>query len=303
LTSLKRYLAAWRFARKEQPEVLYCHSMNQMPLAIFLARRLDIGLVMHLRTPSPVNSRRNRRRLSFASSFISVSESTMAAWNCVLPNLAECCDVIPNGVDLEQFSPPTLAGRDAARSLFGLPQTSSIAVFVGRVTPDKGVVDLIRAHKSLPLESRPLLVLAGAAYSKSDEDYEAHVRREAGEKTIFLGHQTEVVEVMRAADVLVLPSHREPFGRVVIESLACGVPVIGANVGGISEILAADFAELLFKAGDIAHLAELLAASTRSDFAPSRSERCREVAQRYDSNACHERVEAILQRVAEQGSR
>jgi glycosyltransferase involved in cell wall biosynthesis len=299
----KRRLAAWRFAREEQPQVLYCHSMNQLPLAIFLARRTGVPLVFHLRTPVPVISRRNRRRMSFPSSFISVSESTKTAWSRLRPDLSAHCEVIPNGVDLHAYSQPSSAEREEARTNLDLSPSSAIAAFVGRVTPEKGVIDLIRAHKSLPPDSQPWLVVVGSGLSDGDQEYEALVRREAGSRTKFLGYQDSAANVIKAADVVVLPSHAEAFGRVVIESLACGVPVIGSNVGGIPEILSADFADLLFNVGDTAHLAELLATSTRADFASSRAERCREVAQRYDSDSCHQRVEAVLQRVVDEGSR
>jgi glycosyltransferase involved in cell wall biosynthesis len=303
ITTVKRCLAARRFARQEQPQVLYCHSMNQLPLAIFLAKSMDIPVVLHLRTPVPVISRRNKRRMSYPSTFIAVSESTKAAWSRLRPDLSAHCEVIPNGVDLEAFSQPSSAEREEARTNLDLPHSSSIAAFVGRVTPEKGVIDLIRAHRNLPPDSQPWLVLAGAGLSEGDKEYEALVRREASCRTTFLGYLDSAATVIKAADVVVVPSHAEAFGRVVVESLACGIPVIGSNVGGIPEILSSDFADLLFNVGDTAHLAELLAASTRAEFASSRSARCREVAQRYDSVSCHQKIEGILRRVADERSR
>ena len=76
------------------------------------------------------------------------------------------------------------------------------------------------------------------------------------EKVIFLGHLDEPLKLYQASDVTVLPSiYPEPFGRSIIESMACGVPVLASNIGGIPEILSGKFGELLFEANNSEDLA------------------------------------------------
>ena len=71
--------------------------------------------------------------------------------------------------------------------------------------------------------------------------------------------QREVLPMLHASDVLVLPSRwDEPFGRVVVEALATGRPAVAAAVGGIPEILRGEFSGLLFPRGDAGALAERL---------------------------------------------
>ena len=57
---------------------------------------------------------------------------------------------------------------------------------------------------------------------------------------IFTGSRTDVEDIIPSCDVLILPSFSESFGLVLIEALACGKPVIGSNVGGITEIITDD---------------------------------------------------------------
>lgn len=230
--------------------------------------------------------------------FIAVSEATKQNWLPLRGDLADVCEVIPNGVDLETFSPVSRGQRHALREELGVPRNAVVAVFVGRFAEEKGVLDLVRAHRSLPPPTKPWLVLAGSPFASADMEYDARVRAEAGQKTIFLGHRSDVAGIINTADVVVVPSHAEAFGRVVVESLACDVPVIGSDVDGIAEILKPQFADLLFPPRDVDRLAQLLQTVAAPGFSTRFAGRCRGVAETFDLDECNTRIERVLTRVA-----
>lgn len=294
--SLRRFAASWRYARRMRADVAYCHSMNQLPLASWVARAVRIPLVLHLRTPPPVDSRRNRRRLEHANRFIAVSTATRNAWSALDERIRRRCVVIPNGIDLEHFSVASADERMAAREALGLPFRARVVTYVGRLTPDKGVADLIEAHRRVPPDLNVTLVVAGSAASRADVDYEQRLKARALAQTIFLGHRSDVTTLMAAADVVVLPTHAEAFGRVVIEGLARGIPVLAADVGGVTEIMRPDLTDLLFPPGDVRRLADLIVERLTSS-QETDARRCRAVAERYDLHACQQQIERVLHEV------
>lgn len=107
--------------------------------------------------------------------------------------------------------------------------------YLGRLTPHKGIEDLLTAVEQLTRRNLPVkLSIAG----QGDRKYEEMLwKRAKGLPVTFLGH-TSPEELFHQIDILVVPSRwHEPFGRVVAEAFANGIPVIAANRGGIPEIV------------------------------------------------------------------
>jgi glycosyltransferase involved in cell wall biosynthesis len=149
---------------------------------------------------------------------------------------------------IEQLVVPAPAPRGA-----GLPIRFG---FIGVHTPVKGLETLARAARRLADNKAARFVIAGSG----DEAFTDYVSRVfPAETTRFLGW-TKPDDFFPQIDVLVVPSlFREPFGRVVIEAFAHGVPVIGARSGGIPESIDIDVNGMLFTPDDDAELAELMA--------------------------------------------
>jgi glycosyltransferase involved in cell wall biosynthesis len=158
--------------------------------------------------------------------------------------------VIPLGVDVERFaSAEAMAMDEVPRPRIG---------FVGRLEPVKGLDVLLDAFQSV--ETAGSLVIAG------DGSERGRVRRAAATDSRIhllppIGF-TEVPSFLKSLDVLVLPSvtilplHREQFGRVLVEAMAAGVPVIGSSSGAIPEVIGD--AGLLVPERDPARLAEAI---------------------------------------------
>lgn len=145
--------------------------------------------------------------------------------------------VIPNGVDPAQYE--MQVNRAVVRRRFGLSTHDRLVLFVGRLVPAKGVEHLISAAPRISRRyPNTRVVLVGEGWQR--RQLEEHARTTAENwRIIFTGFRptVEVIELMHAADVLVVPSVYEPFGIVAIEGMACGIPVVASNVDGLSEIV------------------------------------------------------------------
>jgi teichuronic acid biosynthesis glycosyltransferase TuaC len=176
-------------------------------------------------------------------------------------------DVIPNGVDTEQFQP---RDRDAARARLGLAGDGRLVVYVGMLAPVKGVDVLVRAFARLVrVVPDARLVLVGGGGDRNDRD--AAVARLAGalgvgDRVRVTGRRPhdEVPLWLAAADVMALASRSEGFPTVVREAVACGTPCVVSDLPGLAdEIGPACGTEcgVLVPVGDVDGFAAALAAA------------------------------------------
>lgn len=136
--------------------------------------------------------------------------------------------VIPNGVDVGRFRPPEPSERAEARSALGIADDRTVAVFVGHEFERKGLPLVLAGLRKAP--GVTLVVVGGG------QDMIRRARsqaREAGvaDRVVFAGPQGDPVPFLWAADVLVLPSAYEANALVLLEALACGLPVVATRVG------------------------------------------------------------------------
>ena len=161
------------------------------------------------------------------------------------------------GVDTARFRPDPVA-RATVRDRLHIPLTDILLLFVGRVTHDKGVLDLAAAFGTVADERSDVhLLIAGPDESRLRARLAAVCVRHATRL-----HVLDFVErpenVMAAADVLCLPSYREGFGSVVIEAAACGVPAVASRIYGVVDAVDAGRTGLLHAAGHVGELTDLL---------------------------------------------
>lgn len=171
--------------------------------------------------------------------------------------------VIAPGIDVEAPAPV----RGAARSALGLPAHATLVGMVARFDAGKGHDVFLRAMARLRERHDLVAVVVGGGLNDDVlphvHRYREHVFDEArgldlGERLRFLGHVPNAREAMAALDVLVCPSLDEPFGLVVVEGLALGVPVVVSDRGGPPEIVDHERGGLTFTAGDDGSLAQRL---------------------------------------------
>ena len=167
-------------------------------------------------------------------------------------------EVIHNGVDTGLFRPDP-ARRDAVRESLGLRPATKVLICVGKLASQKGQETLIRAMAGLTAGASPAcLLLVGDGIQRGR--YESLVSDLRLRSAVsFLGERSDVPDLMRASDVLVLPSYHEGFGLVLVEALASGVPVIASRTGPVPEIVRQGETGLLVNPGDVGGLAQAIA--------------------------------------------
>jgi glycosyltransferase involved in cell wall biosynthesis len=266
----------WNIAAQEN-SIVFTNQYLDVFFAYLLALFRKIPLVCYLQIPPPGTPEGfNRQRMlgiRNVNKFVSVSQRTKDDWLEEIDLPEDKVDVVYNGTNLENFKPAENLAQ--LRKLWNIPEGSKVVSYVGRLDKHKGLEVLIEGFASLVksgkqakllIAGKPLLhftpegkecPLEGEKYQQSLQQLAKDLGVEEDVK--FLGHVSNPASVYQVSDLKVVPSlWSEPFGRVVIESMACGTPVIGSRIGGIPEILAGEFAEGLFEPGNAQDLADTL---------------------------------------------
>jgi glycosyltransferase involved in cell wall biosynthesis len=203
--------------------------------------------------------------------------------------------VIPPGVDLDRFTP---GDRAAARRALGISAEVPLALTVRRLVPRMGVHVLLEAWARAG--GQALLAIAGDGPERAALERRT-VALDITNRVRFVGRlaDEELVSWYRAADVAVVPSTAlEGFGLVLLESLACGTPVLASDAGGLPEALAGLDPSLVVRSGDAAALADRLrGAFDGTARLPSR-ERCRQYAEGFTWERTARRTRDLYERAA-----
>jgi glycosyltransferase involved in cell wall biosynthesis len=161
--------------------------------------------------------------------------------------------------------------------------------FVGRIEPRKGVLDLVAAAPEICASGARVVIVGDDPY-EPDSRYLAQVRASADVEQA--GWVDDAAGLMGSFDVLVAPSHQEPFGTVLAEAMAAGTPVVATRVGGLAEVVEDGVTGRLVEPGDPAALAaavrEVLA--RRGEMGAA----ARAHAQRFGADAYADRVEELI---------
>jgi UDP-glucose:(heptosyl)LPS alpha-1,3-glucosyltransferase len=140
-----------------------------------------------------------------------------------------------NGVDLDRFRPPTSdEQRQAVRNELAIPAEAPAVIFVGNGFARKGLGYLIRAWPAVGTES--YLVVAGADRTRASYERLAQ-RLGVGGRVRFVGTYGAIERLFEGVDALALPSLFEPFGNVVMEAMAAGLPVMTSAACGVTELV------------------------------------------------------------------
>lgn len=167
--------------------------------------------------------------------------------------------VVHNAVDLPALD--TLDAGDSIRRELDIPQGVPVVGEIANITPVKGYEDLVVAgaqvRQSIP--NVRFMMVGGAPYASYKKRITMLINDYGlGDCFVFTGFRPDVPEIISTLDLLVLPSHYEPFGRALVEAMAAGKPVIGTNVGGIPEIIEDGVTGLLVPPGSPDDLAQAI---------------------------------------------
>lgn len=164
------------------------------------------------------------------------------------------------GIDLQRFRKDRYSDSEIAafKSELGLPVGSKVVLFVGRITADKGIKELVGAFNALySMHSSTYLVLVGPL-EEDGQSMLATIDPLISERVKLVGFSDEPEKYMRMADILCLPSYREGFGTVIIEAAAMGTPTVGTSIYGLTDAVEHGKSGLLVPVRDEKALSEAL---------------------------------------------
>jgi glycosyltransferase involved in cell wall biosynthesis len=168
---------------------------------------------------------------------------------------------LPNGVDARRFARCGAGGDGGFRARRGIASDAFVILVVGRIDPQKNQLLAVRLLAELRREMPGAhLVLVGPV---TNAEYDQSLSKEisalgvGAHVTLIRGLETsdpDLVNAYHAADLFLLPSVHEPFGIVILEAWAAGLPVVASNVGGVPSFVSDGENGCLFPSGDLGAL-------------------------------------------------
>lgn len=155
------------------------------------------------------------------------------------------------GVDLNIFYKYGREKKIKLRNHYKIPENFKIILYLGRMDPDKGLDVLIHSFRNLMRSNSKILLLLVGRDEMNIHQYLKENFRDISEFIRLIPHNDRPQDMYNLSDIFCIPSRREGFGNVVIESSSCSIPVIGSDIQGLSSSLINNFNGLTFKVDDI----------------------------------------------------
>jgi glycosyltransferase involved in cell wall biosynthesis len=256
-----------------QDSLVFCNAYHSAVFGYALSSLKNLPFICYFQIPPCDFNRQRRIALNGVDRFVAVSHQTKLEW-VKFGLAADRICVVQNGTDPNKFKP--VEDFAALRREWGFSEDDRILSYVGRIDHSKGIESLIKALGILNQQGlNPQLLLAGKPVvhydpEKGKECPEAGMKYQrsleqlaidlgVGNQVKFLGLLKNPAALYQVSDVNVLCSiWPEPFARVILESMACGTPIVGSRTGGTIEALTGEFERGLFTPNDEKDLARCL---------------------------------------------
>lgn len=222
------------FKNSRKIDIIHAHGINAALMGIFFKNIFKKRLIVSIHAvyeieANSLTAKRISKILSYVDSVLTLSQASYKELLSFGINKNKV-SFYKHWVNLDNFKP--LNEKKELREKFNLPDKFTV-LFVGRLTDIKGIRELVAVANSL---SDITFIFIGEGplvnFLKEESKNKKNI--------IFLGKvdNKELCKYYNTADILCIPSqYEEGFGRVIAEAIACGLPVIGSNKGGISEAL------------------------------------------------------------------
>ena len=254
--------AGWKLAllmKKSQVDIIHANSIRAGMMAGLFRWYHRLPVVWHIRDMPPqglIGKLIKRLAGSTSQALIGISESVIQGIEH--PSVAERCHLVHNGVELRSFHSEEKQGiKESIRSELKTPQDAQVLAIIGQIAPWKRQEDAIESFASLVREGRNIVlwIVGEAKFRQENERYLGRLQEKVKslgleDKVKFTGFREDVLEICCAADLLLLCSDHEPFGRVIIEAMSQGTPVVATRGGGVPEIIEHGMSGFMYEIGN-----------------------------------------------------
>jgi glycosyltransferase involved in cell wall biosynthesis/VanZ family protein len=290
-------------------DVVYANTAKSLIIGGPAARLAGRPLIFHLHDIIADGhfSSLNQKALILCANYcarkvIANSEATKAAF-IACGGRADLCVVVPNGFQIPEAR--TSSTKTAAlRASLGIQPAAWTILMAGRLSHWKGQHILLEALKSVP--TAHAVLLGDALFTDEDRLYAQGLHSQAAEPELagrihFAGFQSDTMPYFDMADAVVHASvFPEPFGRVIVEGMLAGKPVIASRAGGAAEIIQHEQTGLLVDPGNASELAAaLLRLQSDTEFSSTLAHQAQQTAQdTYALSAVQEKIESAIRQTA-----
>ncbi|UCE22866.1 MAG: glycosyltransferase family 4 protein [Candidatus Aminicenantes bacterium] len=237
-----------RFLAKKKFDVVHTHTSKAGLLGRFAARLAGVPVVVHtphghvffgyfglMKTKIFILLEKLANRMT--DRIVALTHREKADYISYRTCPEEKLTVIPSGIELNKFREYTPSNKTKLKKEIGLPENSFVVGTAGRLVPVKGPEFLINASQTIiPKHPNTCFLFAGDGPLK--EDLQKKANEAGGEKNIFfLGWRDDIEHILSIFDVFCLPSLNEGMGRVLVEAMAHGIPIVASDVGGIPDLV------------------------------------------------------------------
>jgi glycosyltransferase involved in cell wall biosynthesis len=258
---IRAFLALLTLLRREKPAIVHTHTYKAGILGSWAAKMAGVPIIIH--TPhghiffghfSPQVTRcfmlMERLTAAIVDRMVALTEGERSDYVAFSVANQEKMVTIHSGVNVDRFMKVKRNGREKKLSL-GLNAEAPVVGTVGWLLPIKGPIYLLKAMAEV-WHTHPDIQLVYVGKGDLEEEVKGEAYRTGlSDKVKFLGWRDDIPEIMQFLDIFVLPSLNEGMGRVLVEAMACGKPIVASNVGGIPDLVKDGHNGFLVGPGDV----------------------------------------------------
>lgn len=252
---LKALWKLYRYFKKEQPLIVHTHTPKAGTIGMIASKLAGVPHRLHTVAGLPLlETKGNKRKLLNL-----VEKTTYACASKIYPNSNGIKNIITqegfckpdkikiiangstNGINTQIFNSEMVSNEDQVhlKKTLGIAPTDFVFIYVGRLTGDKGINELLLVFRKIAMEFKNTkLLLVGFFETNLDplqKDTLSEIKNNA--QVIHVPFQNDVRPYYAISDVLVFPSYREGFPNAILEAGAMGLPTIATNINGCNEII------------------------------------------------------------------
>jgi glycosyltransferase involved in cell wall biosynthesis len=244
---IRAFLALWALIRKEKPTIVHTHTYKAGILGCWAAKLAGVPIIIH--TPhghiffghfSPLATRFfmmiERLTAAMVDRLVALTEGERSDYIAFSVANPKKITTIHSGVNVDQFMKVKRNGREKKLSL-GLNTNGLVVGTIGWLLPIKGPMYLLKAMAEVWQYHPDIQLIYVGKGDLEEKVKEEAYRAGVSDMVKFLGWRDDIPEIMQILDIFVLPSLNEGMGRVLVEAMASGKPIVASNVGGIPDLV------------------------------------------------------------------